>query len=163
MRVLGIDPSVRSTGYAILEGASENSLQVLTCDHIAVPPKCGQEIALSRIYQKLKSAITEYRPDSVAMEKIIYVQSVRTAISMGSARGAIYVAIGEAGLQVHEYPARLIKQAATGRGSAQKEQMAFMMRALLGLTYTPQSDEADALAVALTHFRQIQNRKQMES
>jgi crossover junction endodeoxyribonuclease RuvC len=97
------------------------------------------------------------------MEKIIYVQSIRTAISMGSARGAVLVAAGKFGLPVSEYPAKQIKQAATGHGAARKHQMAFMMRALFGLRETPQSDAADALAVALTHFRQSLKRASMGS
>jgi crossover junction endodeoxyribonuclease RuvC len=152
MRILGIDPSIRSTGYAIIEsdGLKTSSL---TYGTIPNPLSRSPECSLYTIYEKLSQLITEYQPESVAIEKIIYVQSNRTAIIMGSARGAALVAVAGAKLGITEYPAKLIKKAATGYGSAKKEQVAFMMRALLGLRETPPSDAADALAIALTHAR----------
>jgi crossover junction endodeoxyribonuclease RuvC len=83
---------------------------------------------------------------------VIYVQNVRTAIIMGSARGAALIVAATHGLEVHEYAPRLVKQAVVGRGGAQKDQVAFMIRALLGLKETPPPDAADALAIGLTHF-----------
>src|SRR5581483_11012167 len=83
----------------------------------------------------------------------IYVQSYKTAIVLGAARGAAILAAAENGLPVFEYSPRRIKQSTVGRGSAGKNQVAFMVRALLGLTETPDADAADALAIALTHLR----------
>ena len=80
-------------------------------------------------------------------------QSYKTAIILGAARGAAILAAAEKGLPVFEYPPKRIKQSTVGRGAAGKDQVAFMVRALLGLTETPDADSADALAIALTHLR----------
>jgi crossover junction endodeoxyribonuclease RuvC len=84
---------------------------------------------------------------------VIYVQSHKTAIALGAARGAAILAAAERGLPIYEYAPTRIKQATVGRGGADKSQVGFMVRALLGLTETPQSDAADALAIGLTHLR----------
>jgi crossover junction endodeoxyribonuclease RuvC len=84
---------------------------------------------------------------------VIYVQSYKTAIILGAARGAAILAAAENGLPVFEYPPRRVKQSTVGHGAAGKNQVAFMVRALLGLTETPEADAADALAIALTHLR----------
>ncbi|NJK93195.1 MAG: crossover junction endodeoxyribonuclease RuvC [Blastochloris sp.] len=152
MRILGIDPSIRSTGYAFLEVQGPKTT-ALAYGCIPNPVSRSPEASLHHIYQKLTELLAEHQPESCAIEKIIYVQSSRTAIIMGSARGAALVAVAGAGLSITEYPAKLIKKAATGHGSAQKSQVAFMMRALLGLRETPPSDAADALAIAMTHAR----------
>ena len=86
------------------------------------------------------------------MESVIYVQSFKTAITLGAARGAAMIAAAERELSIHEYPPTRVKQAVVGKGAATKDQVAFMMRALLGLTETPPSDAADALAIGLTHL-----------
>ena len=80
-------------------------------------------------------------------------QSYKTAIALGAARGAAILAAAEHGLPIFEYAPTRIKQATVGRGGADKAQVAFMVRALLGLTETPQADAADALAIGLTHLR----------
>lgn len=87
------------------------------------------------------------------MEAVIFVQSHKTAILLGAARGAAMVAAAENGLEIFEYSPTRVKQSTVGRGGADKTQVAFMIRAMLGLTQTPQADEADALAIALTHVR----------
>jgi len=96
--------------------------------------------------------IEKWQPDELAIEGIIYVQSHRTAITMGSARGATVLAAARHGLQIMEYPPTCVKLATVGRGGAGKQQVAFMMRALLHLTETPAPDAADALAIAYTHL-----------
>ena len=92
-------------------------------------------------------------PDCCALESVIYVQSYKTAILLGAASGAAILAAAENGLPVFEYSPKRIKQSTVGRGSAGKNQVAFMVRALLGLTETPDADAADALAIGLTHLR----------
>jgi crossover junction endodeoxyribonuclease RuvC len=89
----------------------------------------------------------------MAVESVIYVQSFQTAITLGSARGVVLLAGAKHGLPIYEYAPRRIKQAVVGRGAAQKTQVAFMVRTLLGLTVTPPPDAADAIAVGLTHFQ----------
>ncbi|MDX6767480.1 MAG: crossover junction endodeoxyribonuclease RuvC [Candidatus Methylacidiphilales bacterium] len=158
MRVLGIDPSIRCTGYGIIELVAKKP-RAVAFGSIPVPARVSQGPALLEIVRVLRGVIGEHRPDEAAMEAIIYAQSLKTAIVMGSARGAVLVAVAEAGLPLVEYPSRLVKKAATGFGAAQKAQVGFMMRAMLGLTSTPQADAADALAVALTHLQHRQSRK----
>ncbi len=94
-----------------------------------------------------------HEPDCCALEAVIYVQSHKTAITLGAARGSAIMAAAERGLPVFEYAPKRIKQATVGKGSADKSQVAFMIRALLGLIETPAADAADALAIGLTHLR----------
>jgi crossover junction endodeoxyribonuclease RuvC len=152
MRVLAIDPAVRNTGYAILEGDPRKPT-VLCYDVITVPAKIPQSAALSAIRTHLVHLIAQHRPDEVAVEGIIYVQSHQTAISMGAARAAALIAAADHGLPVYEYAPRKIKMAVVGKGTADKAQVAFMVRALLGLSETPPPDAADALAIALAHLQ----------
>ncbi|KAB2637996.1 MAG: crossover junction endodeoxyribonuclease RuvC [Verrucomicrobia bacterium] len=152
MRVLAIDPAVRNTGYAVLEGEARHP-KVLTYDVISIPSKIAQSAALSAIRTHLVNIIQTYQPDEVAVEGIIYVQSHQTAISMGAARAAALIAAADHGLRVYEYAPRKIKMAVVGKGTADKSQVAFMVRALLGLAETPPPDAADALALALAHLQ----------
>ncbi len=161
MRILGIDPSIRSTGYAVIDTTGNKTVS-LTYGTIPNPPSRPPEFCLHQIYQKLSELILEFRPETAAIEKIIYVQSTRTAIIMGSARGAALVAVAGAGLAITEYPAKLIKKSATGHGGAQKDQVSFMMRVLLGLRENPPSDAADALAIAMTHARAMNHPKLLQ-
>jgi crossover junction endodeoxyribonuclease RuvC len=108
---------------------------------------------LVAIRDRLVELIRAHEPDCCALESVIYVQSYKTAIVLGAARGAAILAATENGLPVFEYSPKRIKQSTVGRGAADKNQVAFMVRALLGLTETPDADAADALAIALTHVR----------
>lgn len=150
-RVLAVDPSLRGTGYAVLE-SSGGKVRALTYGVVSNPPKLSAHLCLREIHETLARVAAEHRPTAFAIEGVIYVQNVRTAIILGSARGAALLVAAGHGLDVHEYAPRLVKQSVVGRGGAQKDQVAFMIRALLGLTETPPSDAADALAIGLTHF-----------
>jgi crossover junction endodeoxyribonuclease RuvC len=148
--IIGIDPSLRSTGYGVIlvEGRDTRALAygVMKNPDKIVPSRC-----LVAIHQQITDLLQQYKPDAAAVEGIIYLQNYKTAITLGSARGAALLALAEAGLPIYEYAPRRVKAAATGRGAAQKAQVGFMMRALLGLTENPPHDAADALALALTH------------
>ena len=151
MRVLAIDPAVRNTGYAIVEG-DQNKQIAIDYGVISIPTKIPQSGALAAVRTGLHNLITQYEPDVVAVEAIIYVQSVRTAISMGAARAAAMIAAADSGLECYEYAPKKIKKAVVGNGNADKAQVAFMVRALLGLKETPPHDAADALAIGLAHL-----------
>lgn len=154
MRVLGIDPSLRSTGYGLVEeDATGGKIRPLAYGHIANKPTLRGSSCLLAIREQLGDILEEHKPDCVAVEGVIYVQSVKTAIMLGAARGAALLAAAHYGLEIFEYAPKRVKQSVTGNGSAEKTQVAFMVRALLGLTETPQADAADALAVAITHLR----------
>ncbi len=152
MRVLAIDPSLRGTGYAILEKIG-SKVQALDYGTIKNKPTLLPSGCLVTIHERVVELIAAHQPECAAFEAVIFVQSYRTAITLGAARGAALLAAAGRGLAVYEYAPRRVKQAVVGRGGAQKEQVSFMIRALLGLTETPSSDAADALAIGLTHFQ----------
>src|SRR5437667_1557027 len=152
MRVLAIDASLRNTGVAIVD-ANNGRPRSLYFGTIHNASSLRSSSCLVAIRDRLAELIREHGPDCCALESVIYVQSHKTAISLGAARGAAILAAAENGLPVFEYAPTRIKQAAVGRGRAGKNQVAFMMRALLGLTETPSTDAADALAIGLAHLR----------
>ena len=152
MRVLSIDASLRRTGVAVIE-ASAGRPRVLYFGVIDNPRALRSSSCLVAIHDRLAELIHTHEPDCCALEAVIYVQSHKTAILLGAARGAAILAAAERGLPVFEYAPKRIKQATVGRGNADKAQVAFMIRALLSLTKTPGPDEADALAIGLTHLR----------
>jgi crossover junction endodeoxyribonuclease RuvC len=161
MRVLSIDPALRNTGYAVLERRDDPTAARSGRQPIYVAIDYGvirnhrdlsQSKCLVAIHKALREVIAAHQPEICAVESVIYVQSFKTAITLGAARGAALIAAAENGLSIHEYPPSRVKQAVVGKGAASKDQVAFMMRALLGLTETPPSDAADALAIGLTHL-----------
>lgn len=151
MRVVSIDPAIRNTGFAVLEG-NHRAARALHYGTLSLPAKLSQSECLLAIHEHVNKLIEEWQPDELAIEGIIYVQSHRTAIAMGSARAATVLAAAEHGLRIMEYPPSCAKLATVGRGSAGKPQVAFMMRALLNLTETPAPDAADALAIGYSHL-----------
>ena len=154
MRILALDPSLRATGYAVLEGTAEKPV-VLASGTIKNPVSRPSHDCLVEIHDRLHELIQQHGPVSLAIELIIYVQNTRTAVILGAARGAALLAAARGGLTIHEYPPKLVKKSATGKGAAKKGQVAFMTRALFGLRHNPLPDEADALAVGLTHLRRV--------
>ena len=153
--ILGIDPSLRSTGYAVIKRESSSQLKSLTWGVIKNPSQLTLETCLLNIFQTLQNVIQTYQPTYAAIEKVIYVQNYSIAITLGCAKGAALLAVAEKNLDLFEYTPKQIKLASTGRGSAQKNQVGFMVRALLGLETTPPPDASDALAIAITHAQNI--------
>src|SRR6202163_466036 len=152
MRVLVIDASLSNTGVAIVD-ANNGRMHALYFGTISNVGSLRSASCLVAIRDRLTELIREHEPDCCALESVIYVQSYKTAILLGAARGAAILAAAENGLPVFEYAPTRIKQASVGRGGAGKSQVACMVRALLGLTETPDADAADALAIGLTHLR----------
>ncbi len=152
MRVLSIDPALRKTGYAIVEETAPKSYRAVSYGIIHNKASLRQSRCLVGIRDALSEVIAKHAPDCCAIEATIYVQSFKTAITLGAARGAALLAAAEAGLAITEYAPRRVKQAVVGKGGADKQQVAYMMRALLGLTETPSPDAADALAIGLAHL-----------
>ncbi len=151
MRVLAIDPALRNTGFAVIE-AEGRDYRALTYGVVKNSAALTQSGCLVAIHEAVADAVKKYEPECCAVESVIYVQSFKTAIVMGAARGSAILAAAQRGLPIFEYPPKRVKQAVVGKGGAQKDQVAFMVRALLGLTETPPSDAADALAIGLTHL-----------
>jgi crossover junction endodeoxyribonuclease RuvC len=152
MRVLAIDPSLRSTGFAVLENQGAK-VRAVTYGTIRNTPALLPSGCLVAIHERVLELIRQHQPECAAFEGVIYVQSHRVAITLGAARGASLLAAASAGLPIYEYAPRRVKQAVVGRGGAEKAQVGFMVRALLGLTETPPADAADALAIGLTHLQ----------
>jgi len=151
-RVLSIDPALRKTGFAILEKHGKE-IKLITYGVIHNVPKLLPSGCLVAIREQLNAAIKTHSPTVCAIEATIFVQSYATAIVLGTARGAALIAAAEHGLAIYEYSPKEVKQAAVGKGAAQKEQVAFMIRSMLRLRETPPPDAADAIAVGLAHFQ----------
>jgi crossover junction endodeoxyribonuclease RuvC len=151
MRVLGIDPGSRITGYGIVDQQGNRLVHV---DNGAIFTDSATDFAgrLKRIFEGLSAVIAEYSPDQVAVENIFFSTNVQSALKLGQARGAAIVAAVHAGLPVAEYTALQVKQAVVGRGRAEKGQVQKMLKALLGLPEIAQADASDALAVAICHI-----------
>jgi crossover junction endodeoxyribonuclease RuvC len=151
-RVLAVDPALRNTGWAMLQ-AEGGKITSLGYGVIENPAKLLHSGCLLAIRERLTDIIREFRPVECALESTIYVQSFKTAITLGSVRGAVLIAAAEHGLAIYDYAPREVKQAAVGRGGAGKQQVAFMVRSMLRLRETPPPDAADALAVGLAHLQ----------
>lgn len=152
-RVLAVDPSLRGTGFAVIERLGPGKFRALEWGIVKNPAALLPSGCLVAIRQRIADLIAAHSPECAAFEAVIFVQSYRTAITLGCARGAALLAAAERGLPIYEYAPRRVKQSVVGRGGAEKAQVGFMVRALLGLTETPPPDAADALAIGLTHFQ----------
>lgn len=150
--IIAIDPSLRCTGFAILRQTG-SKIACLQYGTIKNPPKLTMSQSLLQIHTTIRDLLVTHGPQAMAIESVIYVQSYQTAITLGSARGAAVLAAAEKGIPIHEYAPRRVKQAVVGRGGAAKNQVGFMVRALLGMTETPPEDAADAIAIGMTHFQ----------
>ena len=150
MVVLGIDTSLRSTGYGIL--LSEGSrLRAVDMGAIKNAPKVSLSGCLCNIHSTVKDLIDRHKPDVLAIESVIYGKNAGTMLVLGEARGAVLVAAADAGVPVYEYEPRRMKMAVCGNGMAEKAQIQRMVKTLLSLPELPQNDAADALGLAITH------------
>ena len=150
-RVLGIDPSLRGTGLALLEFAPGRPAVLLRARTVRVPARRPMAAALAEIHRAVTEFLEGTGVDHVALEQTIYVQNIRTAQILGAARGAAIAAAALRDLPVFEYPPLRVKQAVVGVGRASKQQMQRTVMAHLGHGAVLASDEADAAGVALCH------------
>jgi crossover junction endodeoxyribonuclease RuvC len=150
MVVLGIDPGTKRTGFAVVE-ATGGRVLVLGSGTLSTPARSPFHQKLKAVYEGLVEIVTRYRPDEVAIEDVFVKSNARVALRMGHVRGVALLVAAKHEVPVGEYSPGQIKQAIVGTGSASKEQVKFMVSALLRLAETPAEDEADALAVALCH------------
>jgi crossover junction endodeoxyribonuclease RuvC len=152
MRVLGIDPGIAITGYGLVEEV-RGDLRPLVFGVIRTPANQPLPRRLQLIYRAVSELAEEWEPEAAAVEELFFSRNVRTAMSVGQARGVALLALADAGLDVAEYTPLVIKQAVTGYGNADKAQMQEMVRLLLELAEVPRPDDAaDALAVAICHL-----------
>jgi crossover junction endodeoxyribonuclease RuvC len=150
--VLGIDPSLRGTGLALIDFQPGRTPVLLRCVTVRVPARHSMAIALAEIHRAVSLIIDGSSAiRHVALEQTIYVQNFQTAQILGAARGAAIAAAAIRGLPVFEYPPLRMKQAVAGSGRASKEQLARTVMAILGHGRVLAFDEADAAGVALCH------------
>jgi crossover junction endodeoxyribonuclease RuvC len=153
MAVIGIDPGTAITGYGIVEEARDGSLTALTYGVIQTPAGLEMPARLLILYRQLTEILLLHRPQSGAVEKLFFQRNVRTALSVGQARGVVLLALEEQNLRLGEYSPLEVKQSVVGYGGADKHQVQVMVQALLGLKDMPQPDDAaDALAIAICHL-----------
>jgi len=151
--ILGIDPSVRGTGYGVIR-VEKSSLVTLAQGTITCPKDWERSRCLAKISQTLRDILCEHQPTVCVVEGLFFAQNLKTAIIMGEARGAAMATIAEAGLDIYEIATRKVKQAIVGYGAAQKIAVAKMVQRMLNLAELPTPDAADALALALTHAQE---------
>ncbi len=150
-QVLGIDPSLRGTGLALIEFVAGRQPVLLRCKTVRVPVRDPMPVALAEIHRAISAFLDDFEVKHVALEQTIYVQNFQTAQILGAARGAAIAAAALRERPVFEYPPLRVKQAVVGAGRASKEQMARTVMGLLGHGRQLASDEADAAGVALCH------------
>ena len=150
MTILGVDTSLRSSGYGVL-AAEGSRMRALEAGRIRNAPKLPLSECLRVIHARVAELIALHAPDVVAIESVIYGKNAGTMLVLGEARGAVITAAAAAGLPIYEYEPRRVKMAVCGNGLAEKEQVQRMVKTLLCLAELPQNDAADALAIAITH------------
>lgn len=149
--ILGIDPGLAIVGYGIIQSDSRDTQKVIAYDAIITSSHEELSDRLIHIYESLQQLFAEYSPDLVAIESIFFGKNAKTAMSVGQARGVIYLASAQHHIPIVEFTPLQVKIALTGYGRAEKAQMQKMVQQLLKLPELPKPDDvADALAVALT-------------
>ncbi len=151
--ILGLDPSLRGTGYGIIRLARP-APETLVQGTIRCPGNWERSRCLVAIVQGLRAILRDHHPSVCVVEGLFYAQNLQTALIMGEARGAALAVIAEAGLEIYELAPRKVKQAIVGYGAAQKRAVAKMVQRMLGLAEPPAPDAADALALALAHAQE---------
>ena len=155
MRILGLDPGSRITGVGIIDNDLLVHAEAVRLGGGPMPERLGM------IFARLQAVIAEFEPRVVAVETVFMSRNPQAAIKLGQARGAAVCAAVAAGLDVHEYAPRAIKQAIVGRGGAVKQQVQHMTRILLKIDHDLGEDAADALAVALCHHHVAQTNRRL--
>jgi crossover junction endodeoxyribonuclease RuvC len=154
IRILGIDPGTLRLGYGVVECAGA-AIAYVECGVISAPARDARSVRLGEIGRGLRELIAEVRPDVVAMEEAFFGVNVQSTLALGEARGVALFVAAEHGLTVTGYPPATVKKSVVGHGRATKEQIGFLVRALLSLRRTPEPDAADALAIAICHARSL--------
>jgi crossover junction endodeoxyribonuclease RuvC len=151
--ILGVDPSLRGTGYGVIQ-TGRPAPKPLAHGTIQCPPTWERSRCLVKIVEVLREIIKAHQPTVCVIEGLFYAQNLQTALIMGEARGASLLAAAEAGLDIFEIAPRKVKQAIVGYGAAQKLAVAKMVQRMLRLAAPPAPDAADALALALAFLQE---------
>jgi crossover junction endodeoxyribonuclease RuvC len=151
VRIVGLDIALRCTGVGAVE-SSGTGLRALEFGLVRNPDDWPHSRCLRRLEDEVAAALARVRPAAAAIEGLFYSRNVRTAVALGEARGVVLAACAGAGVPVHEYAPREVKQSLVGWGAARKEQVGRMVASVLGLAAPPPEDAADALAIAVCHW-----------
>lgn len=153
LRILGIDPGSRITGFGVIDVLAGGKLRY--CDSGSIRLGSGDmPTRLAELDASLSEVIAQWNPDEISLERVFVMRNVASALKLGQARGVVLCAVGRAALPLAEYAPRLVKQTVTGTGAATKEQIQHMIRQLLGLRGILGVDAADALALGVCHAHQ---------
>lgn len=152
--VMGVDPSLRGTGYGVIRVAKPNPI-ALAHGTISIPSSWAHSRCLAKIFETLRDVIAEHMPTVCVLEGLFHAQNLQTALIMGEARGASMVAAAQARLEVFEISPRKMKLAIVGYGGAQKSAVAKMVQRFLRLSEAPAADAADALALAIAYAQEV--------
>ena len=152
MIIVGFDPGIATLGYGVIKTESRGKPQMIDYGIVSTPKEENLAVRLAMLEKGIKQIIEKFKPDEIAVEELFFAKNVKTGISVAHARGVILLtAIKECG-KIYEYTPLQIKQALTGYGRAEKNQIQQMVKTMLGLKGIPRPDDAaDALAVALCH------------
>lgn len=150
MRILGVDPGLRRTGFGVID-VKGSQLRYVASGTIVVPTEAGLDERLKVILHNLREVVRQTQPDIAALEIVFVNTNAQSTLLLGHARGAAMCALADSGLPVSEYTALQVKKSVVGHGKAAKEQVQMMVQRLLALDGLPDSDPADALACAICH------------
>lgn len=159
MKILGIDPGSRTTGYGVVRKDKGGRLAHVCDGQVVLDAKRPLSERLLAISEALAGVIEEYAPDAVAVESIFFAKNVKSAIMLGQARGVTLLSAATRGLSVYEYEPRTVKLAVTGYGNATKEQVQTMVKNLLKTPVAARPDAADALATAICHIHHFREKR----
>ena len=154
MRILGLDPGLRFTGWGLIERRN-NNLKFIASGRIAVPDKGELAARLSFLFTELQRIVDETKPDQAAVEETFSNVNARSTLKLGMARGVVLLAPALTGIPVAEYAANTIKKTIVGAGHADKNQIQHMVKVLLPLADFSSADAADALAIAICHAHHL--------
>lgn len=154
MRVLSVDPGLGITGFSILD-TIKNQPHLMAYGTIKPKPKDTLPKRLNYLFIELNKILDQFSPDVMAIEDAFYSKNVKSAMTLGQARGSLILAAAQADIPVYEFAPRKVKQSVCGNGAASKEQIAFMVTQILKLKETPTPlDVSDAMAVGLCYINQ---------
>ncbi|RLT33357.1 MAG: crossover junction endodeoxyribonuclease RuvC [Chloroflexi bacterium] len=152
MRTIGIDPGTAIMGWGIVEQHA-GAVSLIACGTFTTPKQMPQSERLVSLYCDLVACLDQYKPDSAGVEELFFAKNVSTALTVGQARGVALLALGQAGVDIHEYKPMFVKQTVSGYGKADKAQMQEVVRLTLRMqTIIKPDDAADAVAIALCHL-----------
>ena len=155
MRVLGIDPGIRTTGFGIIDSNAKR-LSLIACGTINPKISDALPLRLNHLFEEVDSIINKFSPDIFSIEDMFYSKNVKTAMTLGQARGAMIIAAAQANINIFEFAPRKVKMSVCGNGGASKEQVQYMVMKILNLKEIPGSmDVSDAIAVGICCLNQV--------